>query len=209
MDGIEATKAIRALPPPKGAIRIIAATAGAMQADIDRCLAAGMNDYIAKPIVPDDLARALARVDGGAAPDDFAPAERGTEGPSVQERLAVSGAVIDEGVLSELEGQMGREIVASLVGDFEENARHLLAEIARTRGTGEIKEWTRAAHSLKSAAANMGLALVFVAARDIEDAGEKGDVVTAAPACDSLPALVDAAVAALKARYADIEAAAD
>ncbi len=203
MDGIEATKVIRALPPPKATIWIIAATAGAMQSDIDRCLEAGMNDYIAKPIVPDDLARALARV-GGVAPDEMVG-----EAPSIQDRLSASDAVIDDGVLGELEDQMGREIVASLVGDFAENAQNLLAEIARARIAGDGIAWTRAAHSLKSSAANMGLARTFEAARKIEHAGETGDFVTAAPVSDTLPGLVEEAVAALKTRYADIAAPAD
>jgi response regulator RpfG family c-di-GMP phosphodiesterase len=202
MDGIEATKAIRGLPPPKAAIWIVAATAGAMQSDIDRCLAAGMNDYIAKPIVPDDLARALARV-GGTVQDEAAD-----EAPSIQDRLSASDAVIDDGVIGELEEQMGREIVASLVGDFAENAQNLLAEIGRARIAGDGIAWTRAAHSLKSSAANMGLARTFEAARKIEHAGETGDFVTAAPVSDTLPGLVDEGVAALKKRYADIAATA-
>jgi signal transduction histidine kinase/DNA-binding NarL/FixJ family response regulator len=204
MDGIEATKAIRALPRPKSAIWIVAATAGAMQSDIDRCLEAGMNDYIAKPIVPDDLARALARAGGGVVSDMLTG-----ETPSIQDRLSASDAVIDEGVLGELEEQMGREIVASLVTDFAENAQNLLTEIGRARSAGDGIAWTRAAHSLKSSAANMGLARTFEAARRIEHAGETGDFVTAAPVSDTLPGLVDEAVAALKRRYADISAAAD
>lgn len=59
MDGYEATKAIRMLPPPLSEIPIIALTANATQADIDKCLAAGMNDYLAKPFTPDDLYRKL------------------------------------------------------------------------------------------------------------------------------------------------------
>ncbi len=204
MDGIEATKAIRALAPPKGTIWIVAATAGAMQADIDRCMAAGMNDYIAKPIVPDELARALARADGGSV-----ETPGGDEAPSIQDRLSASDAVIDEGVLGELESQMGREIVASLVDDFAENAQHLIGEIARARAADDGVTWTRAAHSLKSSAANMGLARAFEAARKIEQAGETEDFVTAGPVSDTLPGLVEEAVAALKARYADIAAAAD
>jgi HPt (histidine-containing phosphotransfer) domain-containing protein len=184
---------------------IVAATAGAMQSDIDRCLAAGMNDYIAKPISPEALARALARArnvaDRREADEAGVPLEG--EGPSVQERLDRSGAVLDEGVLGELEGQMGAEIVAELVADYAANARTLLADIAKAREAGADLEWIRAAHSLKSSAANMGLAQTFRAARDIEFAGEFGDFVTAGHICDSLPAIVEKGIAALEARYAD------
>ena len=61
MDGFAATKAIRALEQEKGyCSTIIAVTAHALAGDRARCLAAGMNDYISKPIHPDILAQKLA-----------------------------------------------------------------------------------------------------------------------------------------------------
>lgn len=61
MDGFEATCAIRALPGPAGALPIVAVTAHAAPGDRQQCLAAGMDDYLAKPILLDDLARILDR----------------------------------------------------------------------------------------------------------------------------------------------------
>ena len=65
MDGLEATKAIRALhrdaPTPTGQVPIVAMTANAMLEDRYRCLEAGMNDHIAKPLLPDALLALLAR----------------------------------------------------------------------------------------------------------------------------------------------------
>jgi two-component system sensor histidine kinase/response regulator len=60
MDGIEATRVIRA-DPRFNSLPIIAMTANAMAADRDRCLEAGMNDHIAKPIDPEQLFRVLLR----------------------------------------------------------------------------------------------------------------------------------------------------
>jgi len=62
MDGLEATQRIRAADRPTVArIPIIALTANAMQGDQERCLAAGMDDYLSKPVKPADLAAALDR----------------------------------------------------------------------------------------------------------------------------------------------------
>jgi PAS domain S-box-containing protein len=55
MDGFETTKAIRMMPEPLKSIPIIALTANATKVDVERCLAAGMNDYLPKPFAPDDL----------------------------------------------------------------------------------------------------------------------------------------------------------
>ena len=61
MDGMEATQAIRALDGPQAGLPIIAMTANAFEEDRQACLAAGMDDYVAKPIDMDQLARAIAR----------------------------------------------------------------------------------------------------------------------------------------------------
>ena len=67
MDGMEATHAIRALDDHRAAVPIIAMTANAFEEDRRACLAAGMDDYVAKPIDVDQLARAIGRVGAGVA----------------------------------------------------------------------------------------------------------------------------------------------
>ncbi len=59
MDGYEATKAIRMMSPPASATPVIALTANATKKDIEKCFAAGMDDYVAKPFTPDDLYQKL------------------------------------------------------------------------------------------------------------------------------------------------------
>lgn len=61
MDGFEATKAIRALEAPVSQVPIIAVTANVMEGQRDKCLAAGMNDYLPKPINKDVLGKAVDR----------------------------------------------------------------------------------------------------------------------------------------------------
>ncbi len=64
MDGLEATRRLRGSPPPGGRPWVIALTANAMQGDREQCLAAGMDDYISKPIKIDELTAALDRATG-------------------------------------------------------------------------------------------------------------------------------------------------
>jgi len=77
MDGFEATKAIRSWDSPKSQIPIVALTANATRNDIERCLAAGMNDCIAKPFTPEDLFRILIKhgshTPAPAIPPDHTP----------------------------------------------------------------------------------------------------------------------------------------
>jgi CheY-like chemotaxis protein len=82
MDGREATREIRRLWPAAQRPRIIALTANAMPQDRADCLAAGMDDYISKPVRPDDLAQALERCAPRAATEQpaTAPGERETSG---------------------------------------------------------------------------------------------------------------------------------
>ena len=70
VDGVEATRRIRALPGPAGRVPVIAVTANAMEGDRERYLAAGMDDYLSKPLGREELARALGRVTGsGGGPE--------------------------------------------------------------------------------------------------------------------------------------------
>jgi len=67
MDGFEATAAIRALEGPRSALHIVAMTAYAMDGDRERCLSAGMDDYLTKPVKLEELAAALQRLRSSAA----------------------------------------------------------------------------------------------------------------------------------------------
>jgi CheY-like chemotaxis protein len=76
LDGLEATRRIRKMWPDRP-LQIVAMTANAMAGDRDACIAAGMNDYVSKPIRPAELAAALGRVTSAVGANDGA-----TEGAS-------------------------------------------------------------------------------------------------------------------------------
>jgi len=137
MDGLEATRQIRARPPVSGAPHIIAMTANAMQGDREACLEAGMNDYLSKPIRPEELAQALARSPGRA------------ESPPA--------TVIDEAALERLRAIAPDEAAMErLVASFLDNGAGLVAEIGVAAASGDLDVLRRSAHTLKSNAASFG-----------------------------------------------------
>jgi len=158
MDGYEATAEIRrreaiaqkrdlageARLPSR--LPIIAMTAAAQQEDRDRCLAAGMDDFLTKPIHADTLAAALVRWTTGAPirPVDSLPRERVSTAESILDRL------------DELRDQSAAGLVARLVTSFLERAPGYLSELTDTLGRDDFDAFTRAAHSLNGAAGNLG-----------------------------------------------------
>ncbi|MGO8920266.1 MAG: PAS domain S-box protein [Stellaceae bacterium] len=170
MDGLQAARAIRALPPPAGAVPILALSANSDYARA--CAVAGMDGFLAKPVTPAGLASGVARVLSRAiaAPPgsaEFEPA-----------RLGLLTAEIGTGP--------ARELVEVFFGDAAER----LAAMRQLIGSGERKTLERAAHSVKSSAATFGFERLAGIAREIESAAQ------AAPE-PQLLALADAAATAL------------
>ncbi|MFM8799016.1 MAG: response regulator, partial [Tagaea sp.] len=93
IDGVEATRRIRALPEPFRSVPIVALTANAMRGDREAYLAAGMDDYVAKPIKAGDLAGALERATGIAAAARNPAAPAGTA-PAPTARAAGLAALV-------------------------------------------------------------------------------------------------------------------
>ncbi|HJS26375.1 MAG TPA: response regulator, partial [Actinomycetota bacterium] len=155
MDGLEATQRIR--ERSSEGPHVIAVTANALQGERERCLAAGMNDYITKPLRIEDLAAALGRSpradeDGSASAVDV----------EVLRRLAASL------------GEGGGEAVRGLIETFRTNAPELLASLRRGVGEGDPETVRVAAHTLKSNAAMFGASALAEVSRQVEASASEG-----------------------------------
>lgn len=167
MDGYETTREIR---NPHSAVRnhdipVIALTANAMRGDREKCLAAGMNDHVAKPIEPQLLADTLNRwfADGtGAGPGKV----RVAEGP--QEK------VFDRGeLLARLMGD--EELLQQILAGFLEDIPQRIRALEQGLEQGDTLLVRRQAHTIKGAAANVGAPTLRQVAWQLEQAAETAD----------------------------------
>ena len=188
MDGFEATSIIRdpGSPVLVHTVPIIAMTAHAMKEDRDRCLAAGMDDYLSKPIRSSDFSEMLSKwLSGPCRPTAPATGDRTADKDPAPDRLAaaeenavVSADAFDIHDLLERLGDedLGRAVVESLIRDLPAMLGLLGASI---RG-GDAEGITLHAHSIKGAAGNAGATALRDAALRMEAAGRSGDMDAAA-----------------------------
>ncbi len=146
MDGLEATRVIRRTLPAERQPRIVAMTAGAFREERERCLDSGMDDYLAKPIQPQDLLAALERnaaalVAGRATPSATAWETR------VAEALRV---------LAEIAGDDGGEFVSGTVDLFLQETETGLAELEALVRAGDAPKVALLSHGLKGSSRSLG-----------------------------------------------------
>jgi CheY-like chemotaxis protein len=161
MDGLEATRVIRSRLGDGQGPTIIAMTANAVQGDREACLAAGMNDYISKPIHPEELAAALAR-------SRTLPAGRTVR--ARHETDESDAGLLDAAALDQLSRTAGgAEGVEALIQLFIADTEKLLGafrDAARRDDAGELRVL---AHTLKSTAATFGATRLSALSRQLED----------------------------------------
>jgi CheY-like chemotaxis protein len=189
MDGFQATAHIRAREQATGRhVPIIAMTAYAMKGDRERCLEAGMDAYVAKPIQPAELLQRLADLVPGAAP---AAAPALAAAPAEQ--------LLDPSVaLARVGGDT--KLLGELVALFRQAYPGWLAEMRAAIASQDAAALKRAAHTLKGSAGTFGAHSTFEAAAQLEKLGRGGDLSGAAEACAALAAILerlDPALAAL------------
>ena len=173
MDGFEATGVIREWEADAGKrLPIIAVTAHAMEGDRQRCLDAGMDDYVSKPIDPDELEAAIARWTGD--PADFVPAR------------ALDLAEGDESVLE------------SIVELFLEQTPERLAAIHRALDAGDALGMEQTAHTLEGAAVRLAMPRLRDVAHRIAVLSSRGELEQAAELMAVLEEAVGKGTAAVR-----------
>jgi signal transduction histidine kinase/CheY-like chemotaxis protein/HPt (histidine-containing phosphotransfer) domain-containing protein len=177
MGGIEATKRIRALAAPQGKVAIIAMTAHALAGSRDQFIAAGMNDYIAKPFGPSELLALIERV--AAAPIGSFPTEAPSSvGGSIPADAASRAPqpVFDPTRLEELRQALDERKFAGMVVEFTQGLEAHVARLLELLRHGSWPEAAQQAHDLISVAGNVGAARLSGLARDIEQACRAGNI---------------------------------
>ena len=230
MDGLEATRALRAR---KGASPyIVAMTANAMKVDREQALEAGMDDFLSKPVRPNDLAAALELAAIGSAKKDETVQPTQASGPPIPEKATAGSAKKDETVqpthasgqpipekallktmletLRDIAGDDDPAFVQAVLTSYQNSAPDLLADIETALREGNLPHLNRAAHTLKSSGAMIGCAAFSARCADLEKAS-KADGAEASTLADGVQAVqqafpvVEAAVATLHRQLARIE----
>ena len=169
MDGYSATEEIRRREAGGQRVPIIAMTAGATSEDRERCLASGMDAYVAKPIDVAALSDALSRWARPAhgrsdQPGDVPAASPHREGPAIdEERLSI---------LRGLGAPDGQSLLVKLTHAFMARSPVLLATMRRMLDSGDDAGLRDAAHELAGSAANIGAVRVADLARQAETGGK-------------------------------------
>jgi CheY-like chemotaxis protein len=163
MDGFEAAAAIRKKEKGTGThLPIIAMTAHAMKGDRERCLAAGMDDYLTKPVKREELLDAIGRHSCES------PAS-GKDKPARQQPGLDNAAV-----LAHFDGD--EDLLAELAGLFIHESPKLLAAIQQAIQQDDAKGLERAAHALKGSVGNFAVPTAVKAAQTLETMGREGNL---------------------------------
>jgi len=158
MDGYEATAEIRRIEGPTKRTPVVAMTAHALTGDREKCLAAGMDEYITKPVKSEELKRVVELF------LENAPAARGDEAG------AITASLVDVKRMHEIMGDEAAEfseILGLYLNEMDKNLNQLDAAVA----SGDDREIELLAHNCAGTSANCGMTAVAIPFRELESAG--------------------------------------
>jgi len=182
MSGYDATKAIRELEGDERHTPIIAMTAHAMPGDREKCLEAGMDDYLSKPVKWDDL---IAAIEKWLQPKAEVGEPANTAGEEPADDAAGRDLPIDfDLTLERLACDM--TFFCELVDSFLEYMPELIEALKEAEQSGDADNVTLNAHSIKSAACNLGADSLAAIAEQIEMKGKSGDISSVSLLLDEL-----------------------
>ncbi|HVQ39076.1 MAG TPA: PAS domain S-box protein, partial [Pyrinomonadaceae bacterium] len=190
MGGIEATKCIRQRWPRNDRGLIVAMTANAMQGDKEQCLAAGMDDYISKPVRIDMIQQVLEHW-GRQVSSRRAPEMSGS---------VLDGQVLDAQVLNELRALQDEgdpNILAEMIGMYLEDSPGQVIQIREAIERADAPGLVKSAHGLKGSCASLGARALWSLCDELEQLGLSGDVQSPARLLPSLQTEADRVTSSL------------
>lgn len=171
MDGLEASRRIRAFPSAAAEVPIVAVTGNLAPDTIDAMRRVGVGDYLAKPVRGELLLGTVRRWLSGGVGEKEEPPVEGTD------------PMIDRTILEALEADTGRDLLPELIDTFVVHAEERVARVTRALPDGRIDDIAAESHALRSSAATFGAEEVRRLSADIEDHCKQGNH-------DALPSLV-------------------
>ena len=176
LDGYKATTAIRQLPSERTRrLPIIALTANSMRGDEQKCRDVGMDDFLAKPYTQTQLRAALARWLPEVDTMPVSSAPDALDQPLANQGLTMNSAINPStlAALRELDPDGDMNLMTELLESFLEEAEHGIARIESAILFGDCKAVSKAAHILKSGAANVGAETLSAHYRKLESLGRE------------------------------------
>lgn len=169
MDGYEATREIRRLEGSNRHTPIIAVTANAMVGDREKCIAAGMDDYLSKPVKIEALEAMLNRWRADGAENQTVAHE-----PSINENDVLDHSALDG--LRDLQEDGEDDLIKELIEIYIADAPSYIADISLAVESANAHAMERAAHTLKGSSASLGANLLAAACLEMEKLGRSNSV---------------------------------